>query len=81
MDYCPSPFLKQNPLAILNRRCNLQRDNVPLRVCGDYGNLNGISQQGLDMGQWGIFHFDAQLSAMNERKAIDHKNQTIATRG
>lgn len=33
----------------------------------------------LDMGQWGKFHFDAQLIAVSERKAIDHKNQTIAT--
>lgn len=38
-----------------------------------------FSQLELDMGQWGKFHFDAQLIAVSERKVVDHKNQTIST--
>lgn len=31
------------------------------------------------MGQWGVFHFDAQLISISERKVIDGKNETITT--
>lgn len=33
----------------------------------------------LDMGQWGRFRFDAQLLAINERKVVDSKGETIVT--
>lgn len=33
----------------------------------------------IDMQDWGIFTFDAQLLAISERKVIDSKNQTIST--
>ena len=29
--------------------------------------------------QWGVFHFDAQLISISERKVIDGKNETITT--
>ncbi|ELE6382516.1 flagellar brake protein YcgR, partial [Salmonella enterica] len=38
-----------------------------------------FSQVELNMGQWGIFHVDAQLIAISERKVIDGKNETITT--
>ncbi|POT59264.1 flagellar brake protein [Citrobacter amalonaticus] len=38
-----------------------------------------FSQVELNMGQWGIFHVDAQLISISERKAIDGKNETITT--
>ena len=37
-----------------------------------------FSQLELDMGQWGKFHFDAQLIAISERKVVSHKNETLA---
>lgn len=33
----------------------------------------------IDMQDWGIFTFDAQLLSISERKIIDSKNQTIST--
>ncbi len=38
-----------------------------------------FSQVELNMGPWGIFHVDAQLIAISERKVIDGKNETITT--
>ncbi|MCQ7720810.1 flagellar brake protein YcgR, partial [Salmonella enterica subsp. enterica serovar Corvallis] len=38
-----------------------------------------FSQVELNMGQWGIFHVDAQLISISERKVIDGKNETITT--
>lgn len=38
-----------------------------------------FSQIELNMGEWGIFHFDAQLISISERKVIDGKNETITT--
>ncbi|KNC88852.1 flagellar brake protein YcgR [Trabulsiella odontotermitis] len=38
-----------------------------------------IPQLELDMGDWGKFHFDAQLIAITERKVVDSKNETIST--
>jgi len=38
-----------------------------------------FSQIALDMGEWGMFHFDAQLISVTERKVIDGKNETIST--
>ena len=38
-----------------------------------------FSQLELDMGQWGKFHFDAQLIAVSERRVVDHKNETVST--
>lgn len=31
------------------------------------------------MGPWGIFHVDAQLISISERKVIDGKNEAITT--
>lgn len=38
-----------------------------------------IPQLELDMGEWGKFHFDAQLISLSERKVVDGKNETIST--
>lgn len=38
-----------------------------------------FAQIEVNMGQWGIFHFDAQLLTISERKLIDGKNETIST--
>lgn len=38
-----------------------------------------FAQIEVNMGQWGVFHFDAQLLAISERKLIDGKNETIST--
>jgi len=38
-----------------------------------------IPQLELDMGEWGKFHFDAQLISLSERKVVDSKNETIST--
>ncbi|SQB29820.1 Cyclic di-GMP binding protein YcgR [Citrobacter koseri] len=38
-----------------------------------------FSQIELNMGQWGVFHFDAQLISVSERRVIDGKNETITT--
>ncbi|HGW6102758.1 TPA: flagellar brake protein [Citrobacter werkmanii] len=33
----------------------------------------------LNMAQWGVYHVDAQLISISERKVIDSKNETITT--
>ncbi|GDK67731.1 flagellar brake protein YcgR [Escherichia coli] len=38
-----------------------------------------FAQIEVNMGQWGVFHFDAQLISISERKVIDGKNETITT--
>ncbi|MDX6040171.1 flagellar brake protein YcgR [Scandinavium lactucae] len=38
-----------------------------------------FSQLELDMGEWGKFHFDAQLLSLSEHKVVDSKNETIST--
>lgn len=38
-----------------------------------------FSQIELNMGNWGVFHFDAQLISISERKVVDSKNETITT--
>ena len=38
-----------------------------------------FAQIEVDMGQWGVFHFDAQLLTISEHKIIDGKNETIST--
>ncbi len=38
-----------------------------------------LAQIEVNMGQWGVFHFDAQLISISERKVIDGKNETITT--
>ena len=38
-----------------------------------------FAQIEVNMGQWGVFHFDAQLICISERKVIDGKNETITT--
>lgn len=45
------------------------------------GLVEGIrfSQVELNMEQWGVYHVDAQLISISERKVIDGKNETITT--
>ena len=38
-----------------------------------------FAQIEVNMRQWGVFHFDAQLISISERKVIDGKNETITT--
>ncbi len=38
-----------------------------------------FAQIEVNMGQWGVFHFDAQLISISERKVIGGKNETITT--
>ncbi len=38
-----------------------------------------FAQIEVNMGQWGVFHFDAQLLTISEHKIIDGKNETIST--
>lgn len=38
-----------------------------------------FSQVELNLEQWGIYHVDAQLISISERKVIDGKNETITT--
>jgi c-di-GMP-binding flagellar brake protein YcgR len=38
-----------------------------------------FSQVELNMEQWGVYHVDAQLISISERKVIDSKNETITT--
>ncbi|MBJ3557342.1 flagellar brake protein YcgR [Salmonella enterica subsp. enterica serovar Derby] len=38
-----------------------------------------FSQVELNMEQWGVYHVDAQLISITERKVIDGKNETITT--
>lgn len=38
-----------------------------------------FSQIELNMEQWGVYHVDAQLISISERKVIDGKNETITT--
>ena len=38
-----------------------------------------FAQIEVNMGQCGVFHFDAQLISISERKVIDGKNETITT--
>lgn len=45
------------------------------------GLVEGIrfAQVELNMEQWGVYHVDAQLISISERKVIDSKNETITT--
>lgn len=38
-----------------------------------------FSQVELNMERWGVYHVDAQLISISERKVIDGKNETITT--
>ena len=38
-----------------------------------------FSQVEINMEQWGMYHVDAQLISISERKVIDGKNETITT--
>ena len=38
-----------------------------------------FSQVEINMEQWGVYHVDAQLISISERKVIDGKNETITT--
>lgn len=38
-----------------------------------------FAQVEVNLGQWGIFHIDAELLTISERKLIDGKNETVAT--
>lgn len=38
-----------------------------------------FSHMEVNMGQWGIFHFDAQLLSISERVIVASKNETVTT--
>ncbi|CAM6782875.1 Cyclic di-GMP-binding flagellar brake protein FlgZ/YcgR, contains PilZNR(YcgR) and PilZ domains [Citrobacter freundii] len=52
-----------------------------LETAKSEGLVEGIrfAQVELNMEQWGVYHVDAQLISISERKVIDSKNETITT--
>lgn len=79
--YCRAKLPDNNEIRF--RLCDLSLggmgallDGTP-PACLSAGTM--IPQLELDMGEWGKFHFDAQLISLSERKVIDSKNETIST--
>lgn len=79
--YCQAKMPDDNTLRFRLFDLSLGGMGALLEATKPAGLTEGMrfSQIELNMGQWGVFHFDAQLISISERRVIDGKNETITT--